>query len=139
MIGVHSSKDLPRGFEMPQVRLRTGRLLTVVREAFQGAWQWVLTTQVTIRTRSGRRRLRVTESISLGEKRSVHLIEVDGQRLLLGSSAAGVTLLSQLPQPKEAWQHAVKDLVFADVMESCESTKPAKRKTATRHATRETT
>ena len=34
---------------------------------------------------------------ALGPKRSVHLIEVEGKKVLLGSSEGGVTLLKELP------------------------------------------
>jgi flagellar biogenesis protein FliO len=42
------------------------------------------------------RRLRLTETISLGEKRSVSIIEVDGAQYLIGSSAGSVQLLTVL-------------------------------------------
>lgn len=48
------------------------------------------------------RRLRVSETISLGEKRTVSILEVDGQSFLLASSGAGVELLATLaPCPKQ--------------------------------------
>jgi flagellar biogenesis protein FliO len=44
--------------------------------------------------------LRVCESVSLGEKRFVALIQVDDQRFLIGGSAASVSLLSRLQEAK---------------------------------------
>ncbi len=42
------------------------------------------------------RRLRVAESVSLGDRRFVVLLEADNEHYLVGASAAGVTLLTRL-------------------------------------------
>ncbi len=42
------------------------------------------------------RQLRVAETVSLGEKRFVSVIHVDGQKFLIGGGASGVALLTQL-------------------------------------------
>lgn len=42
------------------------------------------------------RQLRISETISLGEKRFLAVIEVDGERLLIGGSATSVSLLTRL-------------------------------------------
>jgi len=42
------------------------------------------------------KQMRVAETISLGEKRFVSVIYVDGQRFLIGGGASGVTLLTPL-------------------------------------------
>lgn len=42
------------------------------------------------------KQMRVAETISLGEKRFVSVIHVDGQKFLIGGGASGVTLLTQL-------------------------------------------
>jgi hypothetical protein len=47
--------------------------------------------------------LRVTETISLGEKRFVSVVHVDGQRFLIGGSASNVALLMQLDTPVAAF------------------------------------
>lgn len=44
-----------------------------------------------------RRSLRVVESCALGARKHVHVVEVDGERLLLGASESGVALLKLLP------------------------------------------
>ena len=44
-----------------------------------------------------KRSLRVVETCPLGARQRVHVVEVAGERLLLGSSEAGVTLLRRLP------------------------------------------
>lgn len=45
---------------------------------------------------SAARQLRVAETISLGEKRFVSVIHIDGQKFLIGGGSQGVTLLTQL-------------------------------------------
>ena len=48
----------------------------------------------------GHRRLQVTETVQLGEKRFVAILRVDGEQFLIGGSATGVSLLSNL-QPAQ--------------------------------------
>jgi len=70
----------------------------------QGAWRWLE------QKRSERlvtRRLRVAETISLGEKRFVSILQVDGVQMLIGGSAAGVQLLAMLDN-QELPPHADK-------------------------------
>jgi hypothetical protein len=57
------------------------------------AWKWIQERQV---ARSSTRRLKVAETVSLGEKRFVAVVEVDGLQFLLGGGATNVTLLAQL-------------------------------------------
>ena len=62
------------------------------------------------------RRLRVSETISLGEKRFLSIVEVDGQDFLIGGGATGVALLAHVAPAarppsfheaaQEAWQKA---------------------------------
>jgi flagellar biogenesis protein FliO len=42
------------------------------------------------------RRLRVSETVSLGEKRFVAVIQIDGLQYLIGGGATNVALLAQL-------------------------------------------
>ena len=42
------------------------------------------------------RRLRLSETLSLGDKRFVAIVEVDGSSFLIGGGSAGVALLKQL-------------------------------------------
>ncbi len=47
------------------------------------------------------RRLRVSETISLGDKRFVSVVDVDGTSFLIGGGAGGVVLLTPLtPRPE---------------------------------------
>jgi len=67
--------------------------LRLAFERFQQAWRWLE------RKRSQQlssRRLRVAETISLGEKRSVSIVQVDGSQFLIGCSSASVQLLAVL-------------------------------------------
>jgi hypothetical protein len=55
------------------------------------------------------KQLRVSETISLGEKRFVALVDIDGQKFLIGGGASGVSLLTSLrtgDSPAEAMQLA---------------------------------
>jgi flagellar biogenesis protein FliO len=47
---------------------------------------------------AARRRLRLAETLPLGERRFVAVVEFEGQRFLLGGTSAQITLLSRLPE-----------------------------------------
>ena len=44
------------------------------------------------------RRLRMVETLSLGERRMVGVLEVDGREFLIGATAQSVALLSELSE-----------------------------------------
>jgi hypothetical protein len=50
---------------------------------------------------SATKQLRVTETVSLGEKRFVAVVHVEGQKFLIGGGASGVSLLTQLEPAKD--------------------------------------
>jgi hypothetical protein len=52
------------------------------------------------KAQQSRRNLRVCETISLGEKRFVAVVQVDAERFLIGGSASGVSLLTRLQETK---------------------------------------
>lgn len=55
------------------------------------------------------KQLRVSETVSLGEKRFVALVDIDGQKFLIGGGASGVSLLTSLganDSSAEAMQNA---------------------------------
>ena len=56
------------------------------------AWIWIRARQV---SRSSTRRLHVAASVSLGEKRFVAVIQVDGLEYLIGGGASNVALLAK--------------------------------------------
>ena len=57
------------------------------------AWAWLLALQ---ETRPSARRLRVAETVSLGEKRFVAVVQVDGRHFLLAGGPTNIALLAQL-------------------------------------------
>jgi flagellar protein FliO/FliZ len=54
-----------------------------------------------LRTASGRpgRSMRIVETLSLGPKRSIHLVEVGPKRFLVGDTPSGLTMLGEAPAP----------------------------------------
>jgi Flagellar biosynthesis protein, FliO len=66
-----------------------------VSSATARAWKWL--------SRSYRlstiKRLRVAETVSLGEKRFVAILNVDGCDFLIGGGTAGVSLLAHMEKP----------------------------------------
>lgn len=75
------------------------------------AWSWVCARRKA-QSRSGR--LRVAETVSLGEKRFVALIHVDGLQFLVGGGPTNVALLAQLGA--RSGQGAMFADVFADAL-----------------------
>ena len=72
------------------------------------AWNWMQK----LGSRPTKKRLRVCESVSLGEKRFVAVIEVDGEQFLVGGASSSVVTLARLePTPdfsevlKRRWAH----------------------------------
>jgi hypothetical protein len=60
-------------------------------------WNWLLTH---LASHQARKRLRVCETVSLGEKRFVAVVEVDGEQFLVGGAASSVATLARLkPSP----------------------------------------
>jgi hypothetical protein len=56
------------------------------------AWMWLQKNNKFTVTKQ----LRVSETVSLGEKRFVALVDIDGQKFLIGGGASGVSLLTSL-------------------------------------------
>lgn len=54
-----------------------------------------------IELRQNKKRLRVCETVPLGDKRFVAVIQVDDQQFLLGGSSTSISLLAQLEKPTE--------------------------------------
>jgi len=55
-----------------------------------------------VRVQPARKTLRVCESVSMGERRFVAVIQVDKQRFLIGGGTGSVSLLSRLPESSRA-------------------------------------
>jgi flagellar biogenesis protein FliO len=60
---------------------------------FSRVWRWIKEQQTTA---NGTKRLRVSETVSLGEKRFVAVVEVDGHQFLVGGGPSSVSMLAQL-------------------------------------------
>jgi flagellar biogenesis protein FliO len=59
-------------------------------------WQRLWAVLPAVRVRKAPRRLRLRESLSLGEKRVVAVIQYESQQFLIGGSAHSVNLLARL-------------------------------------------
>jgi hypothetical protein len=62
------------------------------------AWMWLQKNNKFTSTKQ----LRVSETVSLGEKRFVALVDIDGQKFLIGGGASGVSLLTPLGTSESA-------------------------------------
>ena len=67
------------------------------RSGIARAWVWLHTKYVQTATK----RLRVAETVSLGEKRFVSIVSIEGREFLIGGGTSGVTLLAQLGPAQE--------------------------------------
>lgn len=61
------------------------------------SWAWLIERHA----KCASKRMRLEETVSLGEKRIVALIQVDGQRFLIGGGSSGVSLLTALDCPPD--------------------------------------
>lgn len=68
------------------------------------AWGWIQARQV---ARSSTKRLRVAETVSLGEKRFVAVVQVDGRHFLLAGGPTNIALLAQL-DAEEDFENVLK-------------------------------
>ena len=73
------------------------------------AWAWLQARQV---KRSSTRRLRVAETVSLGEKRFVAVVQVDGRHFLLAGGPTNIALLAQL-DAKDVFEDVLKKTLTA--------------------------
>jgi len=88
------------GTDLPTVGLSLlrliGALALVLAVFFGGVWlfrNW----QRLLTGRQPRPRLRLVEARHLGGRQAIYVVAYDQQRFLLGSSPAGLTLLTRLP------------------------------------------
>jgi flagellar biogenesis protein FliO len=66
---------------------------SVILCGLAASWNWMRKHLI---SRQSRKRLRVCESVSLGEKRFVAVIEVDGAQFLVGGASSSVSTLARL-------------------------------------------
>jgi flagellar biogenesis protein FliO len=87
------------------------------------AWKWMQGRQL---ARSNTRRLRVAETVSLGEKRFVAVVQVDGRHFLLAGGPTNIALLAQLDD-KEPFQDVLKKTMTPLPNPPAKRKQPAKR------------
>ena len=101
LLGGHSSREaVGASFgsaELP-LRRRSSALLHIVAGYLRASWRWIEQKRT---QQLSTRRLRLTETISLGEKRSVSIIQVNNVQYLIGHCAGSVQLLAQIDQPED--------------------------------------
>lgn len=68
-------------------------------------WNWLQKQ----RAFPGKKQLRVCETVSLGEKRFVAVVQIEGQKFLIGGGATGVSLLAELDNEAELESNAVPE------------------------------
>jgi flagellar biogenesis protein FliO len=82
--------------------------------------------QVRREERSGDRRLRVAETVSLGEKRFVAVVQVDGRHFLLAGGPTTIALLAQLDN-NEPFEDVLKKTMIVPPKQPAKRKRTAKR------------
>jgi hypothetical protein len=75
------------------------------------AWTWLKRNYVS----SAARRMRIAETVSLGEKRFVAILHVDGCEFLIGGGTSGISLLAQMEKPLHSSSPAADASVLHEV------------------------
>jgi flagellar biogenesis protein FliO len=76
--------------DTPATTVMLKQLETPASGLLRRAWSWVNKKYVPAK------QLRVAETVSLGEKRFVAVVQVEGRKFLIGGGSSGVALLTQL-------------------------------------------
>jgi flagellar biogenesis protein FliO len=71
------------------------------------AWSWIRSRQA---NRTNSRRLQIATTVSLGEKRFLAVVQIDGAQFLIGGGATNVALLAQL-HPKESFGELLNETI----------------------------
>ena len=123
----HSSKSEPaKGTTLSLPVLADDAELRTLRSQtglFSRLWRWLQTRRV---ERSGDRRLRVAETVSLGEKRFVAVVQVDGRHFLLAGGPTNIALLAQL-DTNEPFENVLKKTMTVPSKQPAKRKRPAKR------------
>jgi hypothetical protein len=61
------------------------------------SWKWLAER---LKTQQAKKRLRVCETVALGEKRFIAVVQVDDQQFLVGGSSSSVSTLAHLERPR---------------------------------------
>jgi len=82
-------RQLRPAFDVPGTLLE--RILRLVAAAFRHVTG-------TLKTQRNAKAMRLCETVSLGEKRFLAIVQVDEERILIGGSASSIALLTRLPE-----------------------------------------
>ncbi len=93
-----------------------GALLLVLGIFFAGVWLFKNSPRVLGQAKTGTR-LNVLEVKSLGNRQAIYVVGYGRQRLLLGSSPAGVCLVSPLPEASEEESSGTPTASFGDLLQ----------------------
>jgi hypothetical protein len=77
------------------------------------AWKWVTRHSRGVLARGVPRRLKVAETVSLGEKRFISILQVDDEQFLVAGSPSNIVLLAKLESKPEAVGARSFDTVFS--------------------------
>jgi hypothetical protein len=103
-------RDTPRAAFTPRpepvLRPEPSAAKRSVHTGLARAWAWLHTKYVQTATK----RLRVAETVSLGEKRFVSIVSIEGREFLIGGGTSGVTLLAQLGPAQEQATAGMKNI-----------------------------
>jgi flagellar biogenesis protein FliO len=121
----HLSKSNPiKGDASPVPVLAAESALSTLRShtgLLSRTWGWLQARRV---VRSSIRRLRVAETVSLGEKRFVAVVQVDGRHFLLAGGPTNIVLLAQL-DAKETFGDVLKKTLTAPAKRVAKRKRPA--------------
>ncbi|HVM59886.1 MAG TPA: flagellar biosynthetic protein FliO [Verrucomicrobiae bacterium] len=94
-----------------------GGLVLVLALFLGGVWLFKNSQKALGRT-NGVNKLRVVEVKSLGNRQSICVVGYGRQRMLVGASPAGVSLVSQLPEASPEEETSTATPSFADALQS---------------------
>lgn len=92
-----------------------GALIVVLALFFSGVWLFKNSHRVLGRSHSGTR-LNVLEIKSLGNRQALLVVGYGRQRMLVGSSPTGISLVSPLPEAAEEEFAAAASVSFGDAL-----------------------
>jgi flagellar biogenesis protein FliO len=87
-----------------------------IRSLVLAVGRWIQSQSKSMMTRQASKRMRVTEIHSLGEKRFVSILEVDGQQFLLGGTASSLILLAKLEKERGPTEPVISDGSFREML-----------------------
>jgi hypothetical protein len=90
----------------PEPKLEPREQRRPIQPTLARAWAWIRAKYAQTATK----RLRVAETVSLGEKRFVSIVIVEGREFLIGGGSSGVTLLAQLGSESESAMTGLKNV-----------------------------